>query len=141
MLSRTLRTPSALSAFLLLILGLLFPLPAHAIKFALKPAKHPPSKCIWNTAHENQLVIVTANIAPGENQRVDIEIVDSSEKKNIYLHKKNVKSETRLAVTTHAEGEIGVCFRNYLTGGESSLFLQVEWLLRTHVLMVAQIHL
>jgi hypothetical protein len=113
MLART------LPAFLLLVLSNLL-LPAQAIKFNLTPQKYPPSKCIWNSAHENQLVIVTANVGPGEHQRVDIEIVDSSEKKNVYLHKKNIKSETRLAVTTHAEGEIGVCFRNFLDSGEQS---------------------
>lgn len=117
MLSRPRRIPSLLPTLLVLVLCALLPLRTHAIKFALIPAKHPPSKCIWNTAHNNQLVIVTANVGPGESQRVDIEIVDSSEKKNVYLHKKNIKTETRLAVTTHAEGEIGVCFRNFLDSG------------------------
>lgn len=120
MLARPRRTPSLLPTLLALLLCLAFPLQANAIKFALKPAKHPPSKCIWNTAHENQLVIVTANVGPGDGQRVDVEIVDSSEKKNVYLHKKNIKGETRLAVTTHAEGEIGVCFRNFLDSGTYS---------------------
>lgn len=91
--------------------------PTHAIKFALQGSRYPPPKCIWNTAHPNSLVIVTANVGPGPNQRVDIEIVDSSPKKNVYLAKKNVKGEARLAITTHAEGEVGVCFRNYIEGG------------------------
>lgn len=64
--------------------------------------------------HPNQLVIVTANVGPGANQRVDIEIVDSSSQKNVYLSKRGINSETRLAVTAHAEGDVGVCFRNYL---------------------------
>jgi len=62
----------------------------------------------------NALVIVTANVGPGTNQRVDIEIIDSSPQKNVYLNKKDIKGETRLAVTSHADGEVGVCFKNYL---------------------------
>lgn len=48
---------------------------------------------------------------------MDIEIVDSSAQKNQYLNKKNINGETRLAVTAHAEGDVGVCFRNYLDRG------------------------
>ncbi len=65
----------------------------------------------------NALVIVTANVAPGLNQRVDIEIIDSSPQKNVYLHKKNINGETRLAITAHADGEVGVCVKNYLDQG------------------------
>jgi hypothetical protein len=75
-------------------------------------------KCIWNTAHTNALVIVTAHVSPGEGQQTDVEIVDSSPEKRVYLSKKNIKGETRLAITTHAEGEVGVCFRNHLGHGE-----------------------
>lgn len=107
-------TPSL--SILLFVVVLLTP-PTHAIKFALQGSRYPPPKCIWNTAHPNALVIVTANVGPGPNQRVDIEIVDSSPKKNVYLAKKNVKGEARLAITTHAEGEVGVCFKNYIEGG------------------------
>ncbi len=60
------------------------------------------------------LVIVTANVGPGPDQRTDIEIVDSSPKRNVYLSKRNIKGETRLAVTTHADGEVGVCLWNHL---------------------------
>ena len=70
----------------------------------------PPTKCIWNAAHTNSLVIVTANVGPGENQRVDVSILDLSDNRNIYLSKKGIKGETRLAITTHADGEVGVCF-------------------------------
>lgn len=94
--------------------------PSHAIKFNL-PAQHaPPQKCIWNAVHSDQLVIVTSNVGPGAQQRVDIDILDSSDRKNKYLSKKNINGETRLAVTAHAEGEVGVCFRNYLDKGEST---------------------
>jgi len=33
-------------------------------------------------------VIVTANVPPGPGQRVDIEIIDGSERGNVYLSKK-----------------------------------------------------
>jgi len=93
--------------------------PSSAIKFSLPSYRFPPVKCIWNPAHEGALVIVTANVGPGESQRVDIEIIDSSEDRNVYLRKKDVKGETRLAITTHAEGDVGVCFRNYMDGDVS----------------------
>ncbi|KAI0312847.1 emp24/gp25L/p24 family/GOLD-domain-containing protein [Amylostereum chailletii] len=102
---------AALPYFLLLVL---LPPSARAIKFNLPAYRYPPSKCIWNAAHPGALVIVTANVGPGNGQRVDIEIIDSSPEKNVYLRKKNIKGETRLAVTTHSEGEVGVCFKNFL---------------------------
>jgi p24 family protein delta-1 len=111
------RRPTSL---LLTLLGVLFlTLPSSAIKFALQSHRYPPAKCIWNTAHTNALVIVTANVGPGSGQRVDVEIVDSSPQKNVYLHKRNINDETRLAVTAHADGEVGVCFKNHLDGGAS----------------------
>ncbi|KAH9976224.1 emp24/gp25L/p24 family/GOLD-domain-containing protein [Lactifluus volemus] len=106
------RRPTSL---LLTLFGVLFlTLPSSAIKFALQSHRYPPAKCIWNTAHTNALVIVTANVGPGSGQRVDVEIVDSSPQKNVYLHKRNINDETRLAVTAHADGEVGVCFKNHL---------------------------
>jgi len=88
----------------------------YAIKFLLPAQYYPNWKCIWNSAHENTLVIVTANVGPGDNQRVDVEIVDSSPKRNVYTRKKGIKSESRLAITTHSDGEIGVCFTNTVEG-------------------------
>jgi len=85
-----------------------------AIKFVLPAQRYPPAKCIWNAAHVNALVVVTANVGAGANQRVDIEIIDSSPEKNVYLHKRGINGETRLAITSHAEGEVGVCFKNYI---------------------------
>ena len=96
--------------------------PTYAIKFSLPGYRYPPAKCIWNSAHTNALVIVTANVGPGAGQRVDVEIIDSSPQKNVYLSKKNVNGETRLAVTAHVEGEVGVCFRNYLDYGVFGLW-------------------
>jgi hypothetical protein len=112
------RLPLSIAGWLVLVL--LTSLPVHAIKFQLSADRFPTAKCIWNAAHDNALVIVTANVSPGENMRVDVEIVDSSPKKNVYLHKKGIVGETRLAVTTHAEGEVGVCFKNYLSQGASA---------------------
>jgi len=104
---------------LLLLVTLLSPLSTYAIKFTLPAQRYPQSKCIWNTAHTNTLVIVTANVASGPNQRVDVEIVDSGPKHNIYLAKKGIKGEARLAITTHSEGEVGVCFKNHIEGDVS----------------------
>lgn len=113
---RRLRPPRLFLSLVLLILYVLIitPLEVHAIKFALEALRYPPAKCVWNPVHTNTLVIVTANVGPGEWQRVDIEIVDSSPQKNVYLAKKGVGAETRLAITTHAEGEVGVCIKNTL---------------------------
>ncbi|KZS96356.1 hypothetical protein SISNIDRAFT_482931 [Sistotremastrum niveocremeum HHB9708] len=97
-----------------LVFLLLLPLQICAIKFVLPSTKEGKYKCIWNPVHDNALVIVTANIGPGHNQRVDIEIIDSSPKKNVYLSKKDIKGEARFAVTSHAEGEVGVCLSNTL---------------------------
>ncbi|KAF8547031.1 hypothetical protein OG21DRAFT_1517680 [Imleria badia] len=97
--------------FLLLLLLLPF---STAIKFAIPPTRIPTEKCIWNAAHTHALVIVTANVPPGPSQRIDIDIIDSTPQRNVYLSKKDIKGETRLAVTAHAEGEIGVCLKNYL---------------------------
>jgi len=106
--------------FVFAILLLLQPYPANAIKFNLQAYRYPPAKCIWNPAHPNALVIVTANVGPGPGQRVDVEIMDSSLHKNVYLSKKGINGETRLAMTTHADGEVGVCFRNYLDESPSA---------------------
>ena len=98
-----------LSTLLACIGLLLASLPqTYAIKFNLSAAKYPAPKCIWNAAHPGALVIVTANAGPGEGMRVDIEIIDSSPQKNVYLSKRDIRGETRLAVTAHTEGEVGV---------------------------------
>ncbi|KIM46742.1 hypothetical protein M413DRAFT_440322 [Hebeloma cylindrosporum] len=104
------------ATFPLLILFLSFLQSVSAIKFNLPAFRYPPQKCIWNTAHANSLVIVTANVGAGLHQRVDIDIVDSGPNRNVYLSKKGIKGESRLAITTHSEGEVGVCLRNYIDG-------------------------
>ncbi|KAJ8474162.1 hypothetical protein ONZ45_g16044 [Pleurotus djamor] len=106
-------TPTSFFLFSIYLILLLQTLPSNAIKFSLQSYRYPPSKCVWNSVDDNTLVIVTANVGPGEKQRVDIEIVDASDHKNVYLSKRDINGETRLAITTHSEGEVGVCFRNY----------------------------
>jgi len=103
--------------FSLLLFLLSFVFPSSAVKFNLPAYRWPQKKCLWNPAHDNTLVVVTANISPGPGQQTDVEIVDSSPQKNVYLRKKGIKAETRLAITTHSEGEVGVCFYNYLEKG------------------------
>ncbi|KAJ2923151.1 hypothetical protein H1R20_g13942, partial [Candolleomyces eurysporus] len=51
---------------------------------------------------------------------MDIEIVDTSSSKNVYLSKKGIEDETRLAITTHAGGEVGVCSKDYVKRDVSS---------------------
>lgn len=66
----------------------------------------------------DQLILTTTTLI-GKQQQIDVEIVDSSPRRNVYLSKRNITGETRLAVTSHAEGDVGVCFKNYLDAGES----------------------
>lgn len=62
------------------------------------------------------LVVITANVEKGGlgNQRVDLEVIDGSNHRNVYQTKRNVMGETRIAITTHADADLGVCFRNHL---------------------------
>ncbi|KAF7966668.1 hypothetical protein HWV62_37533 [Athelia sp. TMB] len=106
--------PHSWSLCLVTLLLVLHAAPTSAIKFNLPAYRYPPAKCIWNPAHIDALVIVTANVGAGAGQRVDVEIIDSSPQKNVYLSKRDIKAETRLAITAHTDGEVGVCFRNYL---------------------------
>ena len=105
----------------LLLLLFSFVFPSCAIKFTLPAYRWPQKKCLWNPVHDNTLVIVTVNTSPGPSQRTDIEIIDSSPQQNVYLRKKGIKAETRLAVTTHSGGEVGVCFYNYLEPGQCNI--------------------
>nr|KIR83453.1 endoplasmic reticulum vesicle protein 25 [Cryptococcus tetragattii IND107] len=104
-----LRIPSLLFLFTLLTA-------VYAVKFDLTSDRNPKPKCIWNFASAHSLVIVTANV-PGEpDQQVDIQILDGSERGNVYLSKKDVRGEARLAVTTHESADVGVCLTNRYTG-------------------------
>ncbi|KAN0065113.1 vesicle coat component [Thecaphora frezii] len=91
----------------------------NAIKFDLPATTYPDNKCIWNYALADTLVVITANTVPAgsasfEDMRLDIEVVDGSHHSNIYLSKKNIKGETRLAINTHSHADLGVCFKNHL---------------------------
>lgn len=70
------------------------------------------------------LVVVTVNAIPtsgdGDVQNVDVEIVDGSKHNNIYLSKRGVTGETRMAINTHAHADLGVCFKNTLGKSEWS---------------------
>ncbi|KAK7685611.1 vesicle coat component [Cerrena zonata] len=110
--SRQRRIPSSLP--LLALFLLLQSTLTLAIKFELPSFRFPPPKCIWNAAHPGALVIVTANVGPGENQRIDVEIIDAGPHKNTYLSKRDIRGETRFAITAHSEADVGVCFKNYL---------------------------
>ncbi|KAG1867730.1 hypothetical protein F4604DRAFT_2021354 [Suillus subluteus] len=90
--------------FLLAFFAFIAPF-THAIKFALPAARLPIPKCIWNAAHTYALVIITANVGPRAHQWVDIKILDSTPHRNVYLSKRNIKDETRLAL----------CFKNYVS--------------------------
>lgn len=116
---RLLRVPLALLATVLF----LHTPPSQAIKFELQAHRYPPAKCIWNAAHKGALVIVTANVGPGPGQRLDIEIVDSGPEKNVYLSKRAINTESRFAITAHSdEGDVGVCFKNYLDVGKCRFY-------------------
>lgn len=65
----------------------------------------------------HRFLVYRANIAKGPNQRVDMEIVDGSNHRNIYQSKRNIQGETRMAITTHADADLGVCFTNMLDKG------------------------
>lgn len=51
-------------------------------------------------------------------QRIDMEIIDGSGSRNVYQAKKGIKGETRMAITTHADADLGVCFSNVLHSSE-----------------------
>lgn len=87
----------------------------QAVKFQLQASHSPTQKCLWNYAMSDTLVVISVS-APlaGSMQRLDMEIVDGSGSRNIYQSKKGLKGETRMAVTTHADADLGVCFKNVL---------------------------
>jgi len=58
-----LKFPIFFIGLLLLALGQLQGI--QAVKFKLQAERYPQPKCIWNSAHDNELVIVTANVGGG----------------------------------------------------------------------------
>jgi hypothetical protein len=59
----TFKYSTILIGLLLLALGQLQGV--RAVKFKLQAERYPQPRCIWNSAHDNELVIVTANIGSG----------------------------------------------------------------------------
>jgi len=104
------------SAWLLIFLYFLaFASPfVKAVKFIIPAAHAPVQKCIWNYAMSDTLVVITANVETGSGQRVDMEVMDGSAHRNVYQNKRGLSGETRMAITTHADADLGVCFKNYL---------------------------
>ncbi|SGY44436.1 BQ5605_C001g00157 [Microbotryum silenes-dioicae] len=92
------------------------PLPlVSAVKFQVEAHHDPPQKCLWNYAMTDTLVVISVSAPMATSmQRLDMEVVDGSGSRNIYQSKKGLKGETRMAVTTHADADLGVCFRNVL---------------------------
>jgi hypothetical protein len=86
-----------------------------AVKFALEAHHSPAQKCLWNYAMSDTLVVISVS-APlqGTMQRLDMEVLDGSGSRNVYQSKKGLKGETRMAITTHADADLGVCFMNVL---------------------------
>lgn len=79
-----------------------------------------------NYALADTLVIVTVNSGPtpqssvaADGQQVDVEIVDASHHNNVYLDKKDIRGETRMAINTHSQSDLGVCITNRLKKGKS----------------------
>lgn len=87
----------------------------------------PPRLVAGNYALSDTLVIVTVNSGPSpsssvnaEGQQIDVEIVDASHHNNVYLDKKDIRGETRMAINTHSQSDLGVCITNRLKKGAYS---------------------
>ncbi|KWU43121.1 hypothetical protein RHOSPDRAFT_35382 [Rhodotorula sp. JG-1b] len=89
---------------------------ASGVKFSLTAHHNPQPKCLWNYAMQDTLVVisVSAPLAGNNLQRLDMEVVDGSKSRNTYQSKRGLKGETRMAITTHADADLGVCFSNVL---------------------------
>jgi hypothetical protein len=95
------------------------PLLARAVKFTVA-ATHGTSsqRCIWNYAMAETLVVITANVEKGDRARLDLEVVDGSNHRNVYQARRGLQGEMRLAITTHHDADLGVCFKNTLDASE-----------------------
>ena len=98
---------------------------AGAIKFRMDAERHSTPFCVWNYALRDTLAIISVNVVPdGQSleQSVDVKVIDRPHH-NVYLHKRGLHGETRLAVSTHRDADLGVCFTNQggSRGKESSI--------------------
>lgn len=97
-------------------LALGFAAGAAAIKFELQASRNPKPLCIWNYALHDTLAIISLNVVPRDprtaaDQSIDVKVVDRSHH-NVYLSKKGLTDETRLAISTHHDADLGVCISN-----------------------------
>ncbi|WFD03437.1 vesicle coat component [Malassezia obtusa] len=89
---------------------------AAAIKFELPASKSPTPMCIWNYAMQDTLAIISINVVPRDphtaaDQSIEVKVVDRTHH-NVYLSKKGLVDETRLAINTHHDADLGVCIMN-----------------------------
>jgi len=128
---KTLESTRKICSTSLLLLLLSLASYTSAIKFDLEASSSPHIKCVWNYALSDTLVVITINTlipngstSTDENdQRVDVEIVDGSKHNNIYLSKKNIRQETRMAINTHSHADLGVCLKNTLRKGTLKILI------------------
>lgn len=72
---------------------------------------------MWNYALADTLGIISINVVPRasnteDKQNIEVRIIDRAHH-NVYLNKKGLKGETRLAINTHHNADLGVCLSNY----------------------------
>ncbi|OBZ89187.1 Endoplasmic reticulum vesicle protein 25 [Choanephora cucurbitarum] len=94
---------------------------ANAIKFDLPAVTRDRvfegTKCLAQYVAKDTLVLATVNVGEGFNQRVELEILDDAENRNVYTKKSNVNGELRNAFNTNNDGDVMVCFTNILDEG------------------------
>ncbi|WFD30472.1 vesicle coat component [Malassezia sp. CBS 17886] len=106
-------------AWCLLGVALVLSSSTHAIKFTLESSRSPAPFCIWNYALANTLAVVSINVVPRhanevQYQSIDVKVIDRTHH-NVYLNKRNLHDETRLAISTHHDADLGVCIMNHGT--------------------------
>ncbi|KAI9354776.1 emp24/gp25L/p24 family/GOLD-domain-containing protein [Pilaira anomala] len=101
-----------LSSILAVVKAIKFDLPAVTQDHVFQG-----TKCLSQYVPRDTMVLVTVNVGEGYNQRVELEILDDTDSRNVYLKKPNVKGELRNGFTTKVDGEVMVCFTNILDDG------------------------
>lgn len=105
------------SPWVFVVLGTLLCTLVRAIKFELPSSRQPKPVCIWNYALRDTLAIISINVVPRDEstasaQSIDVKVIDRTHH-NVYLNKKNLTDETRLAINTHHDADLGVCLSNH----------------------------
>ncbi|KAG2236907.1 hypothetical protein INT48_002720 [Thamnidium elegans] len=101
-----------LSSILAVVTAIKFDLPAVTQERVFEG-----TKCLSQYVPRDTMVLVTINVGEGYNQRVELEILDDTESRNVYLKKPNVNGDLRNAFSTKVDGEVMVCFTNVLDDG------------------------